>query len=197
MKLFMNYIIKTSHSTGDEIVGARIFSAYAWKNANLSKNHWVNLRKENDCAWKCLGDGVCQLKKWKATVCSSEHSKDAGRLNPKKEIFLFFFSNKMKAGRSCSTSSANDFVVVVVHKTWWLLKGESLLHVAGQGVTITQDARFQFAFRFVEFDDKPLPLGFLLVSAAFPTARRCSLSCAAQTGDQLKPKSIYWALTPN
>lgn len=90
MKLLMNYIIKTSHSTRDEIVEASLFSAHVWKNVNLSKNHWVNLRKENDCAWKCLGDGVCQLMKWEVTVCSSVHSKDVHRLSPKKEIFFLF-----------------------------------------------------------------------------------------------------------
>lgn len=89
MKLLMSYVIKTSHSTRDEIVEASLFSAHAWKNVNLSKNHWVNLRKENDCAWKCLGDGVCQLMKWEVTVCSSVHSKDVHRLSPKKEIFSF------------------------------------------------------------------------------------------------------------
>lgn len=89
MKLLMNYIIKISQSTRDEIVKASLFSAHAWKNVNLSKNHWVNLRKENDCAWKCLGDGVCQLMNWEATVCSSLHSKDIHKLSPKKEIFSF------------------------------------------------------------------------------------------------------------
>jgi len=37
-KLLMNYMIKTSHSVRDEIVRAALFSAHAWKNANLSKN---------------------------------------------------------------------------------------------------------------------------------------------------------------
>lgn len=32
MKVFINYIIKTSHSTRDEIVEASLFSAHTWKN---------------------------------------------------------------------------------------------------------------------------------------------------------------------
>lgn len=144
MKLFMNYIIKTSHSTRDEIVGARIFSAYAWKNANLSKNHWVNLRKENDCAWKCLGDGVCQLKKWKATVCSSEHSKDAGRLNPKKEIFLFFFPTRWMQGDLALLHLQMILLLLLFIKpgdywkekvcSMWLGRGSQLLKTPGSSL---------------------------------------------------------------
>lgn len=168
----MNYIIKISQSTRDEIVEASLFSAHAWKNVNLSKNHWVNLRKENDCAWKCLGDGVCQLMNWEATVCSSVHSKGVHKLSPKKEIF-FFFPSKRNAGTFCAMPHLQ--LVFFFCKTRWLLRRESLLQVAGQGVTITHTTRFPFAFRSVDFDDKPLPLSFSLVSAAFPTAQRCFL----------------------
>lgn len=169
-KLLMNYMIKTSHSTRHEIVRAGLFSAHAWKNANLSKNLWVNLRKENDCAWKCFGDGVCQLMKWEAAVWRAVRSKDAGRLRPKQEIFGFS-SSTMNAWRFC-------FV--------WL-------YVAGQEVTITHATRFQFAFSFAGLDDKPSPLGFVAVAAALPPGQGCSM----QKEEQLEPKSTYQALAPD
>lgn len=172
MYLLMNYIIKISQSTRDEIVEASLFSVHVWKNINLSKHHWVNLRKENDCAWKCLGDGVCQLMNWEATVCSSLHSKSMHKLSPKKEIFSFSPIRGMQ-GHFALCFICNSFFSF--HKTWWLLSRESLLQVAGQGVMITHTTRSPFAFRFVDFDDKPSPLSFSVLSAASPTAQRCFL----------------------
>lgn len=173
IKLLMHYVIKISQSRRDEIVDASLFSAHAWKNISLSKNHWVNLRKENDCAWQCYGDDVCQLMNWEATICSSLQSKGMHKLSPKKEIF-FFFPSKRNAGTFCSVLHLQ--FVFFFHKTWWLLRRESLLQVVGRGVTHDYSHhRFPFAFRFVDFDDKPLPLSFSVVSAASPTAQRCFL----------------------
>lgn len=109
--------------------------------------------------------------------------------------FFFFLPSKRNEVKFCSVLHLQ--LILFFHKTWWLLRRESLLCVAGRGVTITHMTRFPFACKFVDFADKPLPLGFLVVSAAFPTVQWCFLCYTVQTGEQLKPKNTHRDRTPH